>query len=241
MSSRIKVEDAEKNLADIFRRAIFGRGQKRYDIAIKNAEQILKRFPKLKTQRNLNDLGLVYDHAALFKINKVQKRRYEEKALKLYKKILYLDSNSIYVPYAVWGIGRVWWHRKNRKAIKYAIRAAELMKQITGKAGLMISNIGAVYEELGDLKEAETWYKKGVKESSKELGAYLNLVDFYYKTKNFSLVKKYIPKLYETYDLQTRNFKDTAWGKRVMRKIIKYEKSIKERRGARIELTDLPS
>ena len=195
----------------------------RYKEGIKKIEKIVEIHPELKNESVLSELGFLYDHLALQQKNKLLRNKYEEKAFNLYRGALKKNRESIN---AIWGIGRIWWHRKNRKAVKYAIKAANLMKKLHGSAGLMLQNVGLVYEALGDIKRAEQWYLRGLKEEPNNFGGYYNLLNFHHKQERREEVQRLLPAFKKLYQKETTKFKKTSWGKDILKKIKELEQFV---------------
>jgi len=166
-------------------------------------------------------LGLLYDHAALSAKKKI-KEEYEEKALILYRTVLKKNPSSCG---AAWGIGRVWWHRKSKRAIRYAMKAYRLAKR-QGIKGLYAQNIGLIYEVLGDYKKAELWLFRGVKENPAEWGNYLNLVTFYRLMKDFDKSVYYADILKKKIKREPPKFWRTKFGKMIKQSIKEAGESI---------------
>ncbi|MBI2482325.1 MAG: hypothetical protein HYV76_02075 [Candidatus Vogelbacteria bacterium] len=190
-----------------------------YKKAIQDIEKILKKHPILRDEQRLCDLGMLYDHQAMVEKNVLKRKEYEKTAFKLYREILTINPGSMYDSYALWGIGRIWLHRKNKKALKYAKEAAVLTKKMTGKAGGMLLNVGLVYDELGNYKQAERWYLKTIKEDPGQLGLYINLTTLYFKYRRLDRLKKILPTLKKLYEKEPDQFKQTKWGEFINGKI----------------------
>ena len=185
----------------------------RYRWGIWEIEKMLKTDRHLSSSENaLCSLGLLYDHLPSRKTPLRQRRKYEDKALTLYRRALKVNPKSAR---ATWGIGRVWWHRKNRKAIAYALRAYQLRKRSGERVGLYAQNVGLVYEFLGDYKNAERWLLRGLKENLHDFGSYLNLVVFYKLVGRLKDAKRYTLVLNKLYKKEPLSFKKTPWGKRI--------------------------
>ena len=149
----------------------------RYRWGIREINKILKTDRHLLNSEDiLCSLGLLYDHLPSPKTSLRQRRQYEHKALALYRRALKVNPKS---PRATWGIGRVWWHRKDKRAIPYALRAYRFRNESGERPGLYAQNVGMVYEFLNDYKNAERWLLRGLKENPHDFGSYLNLVVFY--------------------------------------------------------------
>ncbi len=193
---------------------------------IKRFDTLLDKYPEFrKNEEMLHRLGLMYDH--VFFKDRAKQKPYEDKAISIYKAILKINPNSYK---ATWGIGRVWWHRKNKKALPYVLAAYELISKTKDPAapkGLYTQNVGMIYEMLGDVRKAEQWYKKGIKVTPEDWGVYLNIISFYHRKKTVIKAKPFLPKYEQLLKKEPREFFDTAWGKQVLdllegtRKIIK--------------------
>ena len=151
----------------------------RYGWGVEKIEKEVKTNPELlENERVLTWLGFLYDHLALRKKGK-QKKACEDKAIRLYRKALKINPDSIN---AIWGIGRVWWHRNNKKALIYAFKTYRLHKKLRkGKGSSFAQNIGVIYETLGNERRAEYWLKRGLGEEKNNWGPYFNIIRFYRK------------------------------------------------------------
>lgn len=194
----------------------------KYLEAIEVFERVLEKTPELKDNEDiLCRLGMLYDHAAFQ--NKNKKNFYEKKALSFYKKALKINPRSIK---ATWGIGRIYWHNSDKKAVSYAKKAYSLAKRDAKKFGIYIQNIGLVYQTLGKFKEAERWLKKGADTNPKDWAMYLNLVNFYRYTKQFKKSKKYSLILDKLFKKESRSFKKTPWGNKISQTIKDAEREL---------------
>lgn len=192
----------------------------KYFSGIKNFEKLFKKYPEAeKDDLILSRLGMMYDHLALKYPTK--RIKYENKALSLYKKALKFNPNS---HKATWGIGRIWWHRKSKKALPYAIKAIRLAKKSRDPYGIYISNVGLVYKFIGNDKLAEKWFLKAIKIEPNNWGIYLNLIVLYEKNKQVDKIKKYLPKFKKLVKKEDRSFFKTNWGKRIVGIIKRIEK-----------------
>lgn len=195
---------------------------------IKRFESLLNKYPEFrKNESVLHRLGLMYDH--VFLKDPAKQKPYEDKAISIYKAILKINPDSYK---ATWGIGRVWWHRKNKKALPYVLAAYDLIKKVKDPAapkGLYTQNVGMIYEMLGDMRNAEQWYKKGIKVTPEDWGVYLNVIGFYNRQKNPAKAKPFLPKYAQLLKKEPKEFFDTAWGKQVLNIIKDTENAIKEK------------
>lgn len=189
----------------------------KYKWGVQKIEKKLKQNKALITNNNLCDLGHLYDHLALQQKKTALRKKYENQALRLYRRALKINLKSYR---ATWGIGRIWWHRNNKKAIPYALKAYHLRKRAKKDAGLYAQAIGLVYQSLKNYKRAEYWLLRGAKENKKDFGVYLNLVAFYRLIGDFKKAQKYALGLKELYNKESSKFKKTAWGK-IIKQIIK--------------------
>lgn len=212
----------KQEIATIIRDAM---GNYTYKNAIEKIEKILKKHPILRDEQRLCDLATLYDHLATQEKNASKRKKYEETAFGLCRSVLKINPGSIYDAYALWGIGRIWWHRKNIKAIKYAKAATKVMKKVTGKDGGMSVSVGVVYDDLGNIRQAEYWYLKAIKENPDQLGLYYNLTNFYYKNNLIKKQKHYLPILKRMYGNESEEFKQTKWGRSIGEKIQEMDKT----------------
>ena len=201
----------------------------KYRWGIQKIEKLLKKNINFISEDILCKLGFLYDHLALKQKKINLKKFYENKAIKLYQQALKINPKS---HRATWGIGRVWWHRKNKRAISYATRAYRLKKINDGKIGLYAQNIGLIYEAIGNYKKAEYWLLRGMKENKKDFGSYINLEVFYRLIKNFNKAKKCAVKLKKLYDKESISFKKTLWGKKIQEIIQNADKSLKKKKSS---------
>lgn len=180
-------------------------------------ENFLRKNPHvLNNELFLCRLGLLYDHLAL-RYKKDKKLFYEKIAINLYKKAIKINPDSYR---ATWGIGRIWWHRNSRRALKYAIEARKLAKKTGIKTSIYTQNVGLVYEFLKDYKNAEKWLLRGMKENPKDWSVYINLVTFYRLSKNFQEASEHANKLEKFIQKEPASFKKTKWWKIIKRECI---------------------
>lgn len=184
----------------------------RYEWGVRRVESIFVKHPQLINDHSLCKLGLLYDHLALKQKTDKRRKFYEAKALRLYRQALASNPRSYR---ALWGIGRVWWHRRDRRALPYAIRAYHLRKRLERSSGLFAQNIGLIYEALGDYKKAEYWLLRGMRENKTDFGSYINLVVFYRLIGDFKKAKKFAVDLRTLYNREPKSFKNTLWGKKI--------------------------
>lgn len=133
----------------------------------------------------------------------------------LYRSALKINPNS---PNAVCGIARVWWYRKSKRAVAYALKVYRLAKKNeknTNAIALYAQHVGLVYENLGNYRMAERWLLRGIKGGVRSFDPYLNLVVFYRLTNNFEEAKKYAPYAWKFYKNQPEAFRQTLWGRKI--------------------------
>jgi tetratricopeptide (TPR) repeat protein len=171
------------------------------------SREIEKEPELINEEMVLAKLGFLYDHLAVYAGNKKEKNKYEREALKAYNKILKKNPNSVN---AIWGIGRVYWHNKNKKAIDYAKKAARIATKESVEMYPMYMNVAVVYESLSQFDRAEYWYLKVIKKRPKFLGAYLNLAEMYLeknKNKKYKKLILEIEKQFSEEELDDSKFK----------------------------------
>ena len=199
----------------------------RYRWGITKFEIFLKKHSVLTKKVDvLYKLGLLYDHLAIREKNK--RRIHEKKAFELYKKVLKYKPDYYR---AVWGIGRIWLHRGSKKSIPYALKAYKLAKKGGIPSAMMTQSVGLTYEAVGDYKNAEKWFLKGIEVEPKNWGCYLNLVGFYRLTKQFSKSKFYAKKLEKLFRKESKEFKKTLWGQKILESIKDADKELKKKKG----------
>jgi tetratricopeptide (TPR) repeat protein len=211
--------------------------QKKFDVFTNNLsyqegisyfESILLHFPELRGEDFLCKLGFLYDHLALREKGD-RKKKHENKAISLYQEALHYNARSFR---ALWGIARVWWHRKDKKALQYASRAYRLKKAIDGTSGLYAQHIGLIYESLGNFRGAERWLLRGMREHPDELGSYLNLVVFYRFLKRYDRAQYHAETLSLLFQKQPQSFRRSPWGLQIAEAIRDAGKPLPYRRSS---------
>ncbi len=197
-----------RKLLQIYSRAV---NSFKYREGVIKIEKALRQRPDLADEEVLCKLGLLYDHWAL-KQSEIKRRELEDKALALYRRALRLNPDSAR---AWWGMGRVWWHRKNRKALTFALKAYRIKKRKKEPVGLYPQHIGLIYEFLNDHRKAERWLLRGARENPGDYGSYLNLVVFYNARNDVKQAGRHAMKLKELFAKEPHGFRATPWGKRI--------------------------
>jgi len=158
-TKKINKDDCYNLLQNEFRNAM---NSLRYYGAVKKYEGFIAATPILRNNNFiLLNLATLYDHLAL-KSRKSNRKKYEEKAINLCQEVLKRDPENWG---AVWGIGRVWWHRCSLKGITYAKRARAIAAKKKMNLGMFSMQVGYVYESAGHLEKAKFWIKKGLEEN----------------------------------------------------------------------------
>ena len=123
-----------------------------------------------------------------------------------------LKSNSLS---ALWGIGRVWWHRKSKKAISYAKRVYFLAKKTGLPTGLKAQIIGLCYKAVNNHKRAEYWLLRGDREGPSDSGTVLNLCQFYFDIGNLNKSVVYAKKLKIMLKHENKEFRFSRFAKNI--------------------------
>lgn len=189
----------------------------RYNWGIVQFERYLRQHPNLtRNELVLTRLGLLYDHLAMKERTKRKRLILEREARSLYQQALKINPQS---PRALWGMGRIWWHRRSKRGIAFAKKAYRLAKKVGDKPiGLYAQNIGSVYRMVGDDRRCEYWYQRGVRESPTSWSVYFNITSFYRNSKkNERKARFYGKKLKKLFQRETKRKKQSRWGKIVQK------------------------
>jgi len=200
----------------------------KYAEGIRKLEALSKKYPALNSEDLLCKLAFLYDHLALREKNEKRRKADENIALRLYHRVLRLNPES---SRATWGIGRVLWHRNDKRAIKYALRAYRLCKKLGKPVRLYAQNIGLIYEAIENFRRAEYWLLRGAQENRRDFGSYLNLVVFYRLVHKFDKAIKWSKQLEKLYLKESGSFKNTPWGKKIAEVIKDANKPLKLKKG----------
>ncbi len=173
-------EEMPQKIKDILRAANgFALSNREYKKAIPIYERYYQKYHFDLNQKYR--MALLYDHRA-GQVGARKKKIFEsclKKAEALYREILKEDPSYFH---ALYGIGRLHSIRGDDKvAIKIQIKAYEMMLRLprSERGALAIGNL---YENLGDLKNAERWYLRERRDMSRnDFGTALNIFRFYKK------------------------------------------------------------
>jgi len=197
---------SSKNKArDIFKRAV-DKGD--YKKGIKEMNKLID-DKEVEDEEILYNLAFLYDHYS-FDLEQNERKKMEEKAINLYKKVL--EINPDYYN-AIWGIARIYGYRKSKKALPYAKKAYEKHKKESGNEDFA-QNVASIYNILGDYKKAEKWYKKPL-DKTDQPGMFANIVNFYRKTNQLEKIESYLKKGKELFKRKPKFFKKSLVGQRI--------------------------
>jgi tetratricopeptide (TPR) repeat protein len=147
----------------------------KYKIAMRQLEykELLlasNKIPKIsKDAEVINAFATLLDHQAVLESNWVKKKYLEWQAMRLYKQNLKNDKNNIE---AISGIGRIYWHKSNPKAIYYYKQAMKLDPTNPVRMG----NLANVFSRLNQLDQAEKLYRQAIATNKAPFGIYLNFL-----------------------------------------------------------------
>lgn len=177
-----------------------------YSKGVRFFEKYFSLHPFLKlSPKNLTRLGLLYDHAAMD--DSKRKKSLNNQARHYYQAAIDLDPNF---HSAWWGLGRIFWHQNDKRSLAYAKKAYRLAKKNHDDTlGHYSQNMALIYKGLGNIRRAEFWFRRGIKESPQEWGMTYNLMRFYMDTKpNEEEARKLARKLKSMLESEARN---TRW------------------------------
>ncbi len=180
----------------------------RYSQAIRIIERYAQKY--ILSKDCIYRLALLHDHVVMRAQEKGGKKRTARvhlyRAEELYRKILKEDPRYLHAWY---GIGRVFGIRGDyTRALMYGRRAFQLMRKLPKKERGALG-IGFLYEQLGDIKNAEAWYQKEYRACPKnDFGTISNLFRFYVRIKNF---KKALLYAIKTEELIKREFRKKVY------------------------------
>lgn len=207
----------QKQINEILRSAI---AKRTYRSGIVQIQQILKKEGvKKPNSKTLYQLGFLSDHVAFFQEkNPVAQRIYEQQALSYYRHALKLDPRD---PAAIWGIGRVWWHRKDKRALFYAKKAYQLAKSGKYDFGPFGQHIAFIYEQLfKKYALAERWHLRALREERKRtVWSYANLIQFYTNLRKDDQARQLAKKMDALFQKESSEFQTSLSGK-MLSKII---------------------
>ena len=186
-----------------------------YRSGILQVQRLLKRAELKPNAKILYQLGFLSDHVAFFQEkNPVIQRTYEQQALAYYRRALQIHPND---PFSLWGIGRVWWHRKDRRALSYAKKAYRLAKLAKIDFGPFAQHIGFIYEEIfKKYSLAERWYLRALREERKRtVWSYANLIMFYKKVGKNPQAWRLAKKMNYFFQKTSPEFQSSHSGKRL--------------------------
>ncbi len=213
------IADYNEGIHEIFEEATLTMS---YKLGIKKAEKLMGKYNSSReiSSRSWEELGFLYDHAGFQTKNPIERKKLERKAFLFYKKSLTKNQKNIN---AVWGIARIWWHRKSKRALSYAIQAYRMHKKTTRRNDFG-GNVGLIYESLGKYKKAAEWYMKTLKTTRRSdidarLVIYSHLTRLYYHQKELQKLRYYQDKSKKLYDVKDLKFKRSATGRFLLRSI----------------------
>lgn len=208
----------QKRINSIFRSAV---AKQTYGEGISQIQRLLKREARKGLSGiTLEQLGFLYDHAALQKRDSAARRAYEQQALSYYRRAIRLNQKD---PFSMWGIGRIWWHRKDKRALLYAQKAYRLAKICKIDFGPFGQNIAFIYDEIFEKYAfAERWYLRALKEEKrKTVRSYANLVQFYVKHGKDAQARRFARKMNLLFKKTPLEFQASRSGRRLSQIISK--------------------
>ena len=176
----------------VFRDVGRAMSNKRYRLGINILENERRRRTLSEGEEYLR--ALLYDHlAARLRTNTDLRRRYLNIALAMYRSIL--GRNPRYF-HALLRIGKIWEIRGHfKKALSYQTKAYRLMLKLP-RADRGALAIGSTYEAMGNLRQAERWYKREAQAMlPDDFGTIANLLQFYLRVGKQRSALRLAPKL----------------------------------------------
>ncbi len=162
-------------------------------------------------------LAFLYDHQAEYKEGS-ERKKLEQKAEELYQTILRTEPHNTD---AIWGLGRVYWHRRDRRALDYAMQAYTVAKKQKEPLGGYMNIVGVVYLSFAEYKKAETWFKKALASGDVDTDSlYLNFLQLYKETDNKKKGRVYLEKLEHSLRTAPIKIKKSAFCQKLAKQII---------------------
>lgn len=202
----------KNKVREIFNNAI---SKENYEEGINEIESLIKN-KVIKDEEIFYNLGFLCDHHS-FDVNSKKRKELQEKAIKLYKKALKINSNYYN---ATWGIARVYGYRKDKKALFYAKEAYQKHKEESRNEDFA-QNVASIYNILGDYKKAEEWYKKPL-DKTDQPGMFANIINFYIKTNQTDKIEPFLEKGRKLFKEKPESFKKSLVGKNI-KKVFEYK------------------
>lgn len=190
MSKEIPSPELRKKMADIFLRAMHNF---RYRQGASKFEKVLKKYPDEESW--WCQVATLYDHIALEKNPKNKKeelknkRFYENLAKKACLRALKINPESFY---AYQGLGRIYWHNKDKKAIYYYRKAYDIAVKQTGDGQFFSMDLMNIYTTLKKYKIAEKYGIEYLKSNPPSFGILNNMADLYIKLKDKKKARLYL-------------------------------------------------
>ena len=177
----------------------------KYKEAIYFYENLLKKYQL--SAKDLCDLGLFYDHLSIFDKSEAEnKAKNERKAIKCYKKAEEINPRELAV---FEGLGRIWWHRKNKKALFFYMKGLRLAQTLRKKSEFL-EYLGNAYMRLGKVERAIEDYKKSLRlKPISKFSLFNNLAFAYRKINNQEKAREYARKALQLLKRRSREYKKT--------------------------------
>jgi tetratricopeptide (TPR) repeat protein len=150
----------------------------RYSTAARKLERILQKYP-LEEQWWCY-IGMLYDHLALRQRTQHPRQYYQRLAVRACHQALKLKPDSAC---AYEGLGRVYWHNGNKRAIYYYNKAYRITKRRSRSLNYNVMNLANVYFKLKKYKCAEKLYLRYA-EQWPHFGVFHALTELYIRTKH---------------------------------------------------------